>query len=167
MKRAALPGGLLLLTAFAATAAPSPGFDRLVRTTATLCADSPSTVCTAHAFSALDLDHSGELSLNELGLAREQLGLWTDAQGEQLPAAARHGIGGALQVVDLIGLERALYLYDTDGDGGLTLKEATQDLRLDERPIGEIYAEGGLIDWSRIRAVLGPSAFLLDYLGLK
>ncbi|MCB1882608.1 MAG: hypothetical protein KDG89_01225 [Geminicoccaceae bacterium] len=132
-----------------------------------MCASNPSTACVAYAFTALDLDHDGELSVGELDRARDQLGAWTAAQGESLPFPVRHGIGTALRVVDLVGVERALYLYDSDGDGGLTLKEATQDLRLDQRPIGEIYAEGRLIDWTRIRAALGPSAFLLDYLGLE
>ncbi len=159
------------LTLVAALSAPPAGaagvdFDRFARDTAAFCASSPSTICVERTFAGLDADRSGDLALDEIARAHADLVAWSANAGPQLPPEARRGLGLALQTIDLIGVERIVYLYDNDRDGRLTLDEATQDLRLDERPIGAIYKEGTLIDWRRIRTALGPTAFLLDYLGL-
>ena len=158
----ALVATLLALPAGAA----GVDFDRFARDTAAFCASNPSTACVGRTFAALDTDQSGDLSPDEIGRAHADLAAWSANVGPELPPDARRGLGLALQTIDLIGVERAIYLYDGDHDGRLTLEEATQDLRLDNRPIGAIYQEGTLIDWRRVRAALGPTAFLLDYLGL-
>lgn len=163
---------LILTLAFSALAAPAaaqeaePGFSGFVQDVALLCARASSTVCVEETFAGLDKDRDGRLSPVETQAAHAGLAGWTQANYEQLSAIDRHGLSLTLQAIDLIGLSRIVWLYDTDGDGALTLDEATQDVRLDSRPLAELYDTGELVDWSRVRQRLGPSAVLLDYLGL-
>ncbi|MCE3247903.1 MAG: hypothetical protein K0R41_1728, partial [Geminicoccaceae bacterium] len=57
--------------------------------------------------------------------------------------------------VDSIGLERLHALYDADQDGLLSRSELLADVRLDERPLGEVLLDPAAVDHRAVARRLG------------
>jgi hypothetical protein len=60
-----------------------------------------------------------------------------------------------------LGIDTIFESYDADGNGQLTRDEAAADLRLDARPLPVLLEDPDAVDWTRLRARLGPAAILL------
>jgi hypothetical protein len=67
-------------------------------------------------------------------------------------------------VVDGVGIERLHALYDQDGDGLVDRDELLADVRLDERPLGEVLLDREAVDRVAIAARLGLPPVLLERL---
>lgn len=162
-----LPLVLGLTVAASALAAVPEGLarlDRFVRETAPRCVSIPATTCFEASFRFADADGGGGLSRAELDTLRRDLLDWTRLHREQLAPADRQGILATLAVIELAGFESLFASYDADGDGALSRQELLADVRLDERPLPQLAADPGVVDWDSLRRRLGPAALLLDQL---
>jgi hypothetical protein len=84
------------------------------------------------------------------------------------PRAPVRDVGGrqqalvaSLLVVQLVGIDTIFDSYDADRNGQLTRDEAAADLRFDARPLPVLFEDPDAVDWTRLRARLGPAAILL------
>jgi hypothetical protein len=67
-------------------------------------------------------------------------------------------------VVDGLGVERLHGLYDVNQDGLVDRDELLADVRLDERPLGEVLLDGEALDRAALAARLGVPPALVDRL---
>ncbi len=160
---------LLLASAVAASALAAvpeglARLDRFARETAPRCVSVPATTCFEVSFHFADADGSGGLSRAELDTLRRDVLDWTRLNRERLAPGDRQGILATLAVIEVAGFESLFASYDADGDGVLSRVELLADLRLDERPLPQLAADPGAVDWDSLRRRLGPAALLLDQL---
>jgi hypothetical protein len=67
-------------------------------------------------------------------------------------------------LVDGLGVERLHGLYDLDQDGLVRRDELLADVRLDDRPLGEVLLDREALDRAAFAARLGVPQALLDRL---
>ena len=125
------------------------------------------TACAASTFQLADTNGDGRADLAELSTLNDRLRVWTRANAESVPPADLEALNLGFVLIDSIGLQNWIALYDTDGDGALTLAEATADLRLDRRPVPELVRSRELVDWPRLRQRFGAMSYIFDYLGIR
>ena len=142
-------------------------FDNFVRHSALSCMAEPAIDCIQRNFGFVDENGDGLLSVEEISAARGSLAGWVESHEEQLSPVDLRMIMLGFWTTDLIGLERLHALYDENGDGGLSLPEVTADIVLDDRPLPEVLKSTDGVRWANLRARLGVSARLLDYLDLS
>ena len=164
-------GGLAFAMALGTAALPAnaddAGFDRAVRQLAGHCARSPATACAERAFALVDTDNDGVVVLEELQKLDARLRAWTAVNRDQLHPLDLRAVQLGFILADTIGIERAMLLYDDDGDGALSLDEMTADLVLDERPLPEIVQAREIVDWPSLRRRFGATAMIFDYLDIR
>lgn len=159
--------GLALLAGGSAALAAGEGFDRAVRGLGRECVNAASTACARSAFDLADANGDGRADLAELSTLNDRLRVWTRANGESVPPADLKALNLGFVLVDSIGLQNWIALYDTDGDGALTFAEATADLRLDQRPVPELVRTRELVDWQSLRQRFGAMSYIFDYLSIR
>lgn len=164
---AALGLGLALLNGGGPALAAGESFDRSVRGLGQTCVNAASTACAASAFQLADTNSDGKADLAELSNLNDRLRVWTRANAESVPPADLKALNLGFVLIDTIGLRNWIGLYDTDGDGALTLAEATADLKLDLRPVPELVRAHELVDWPRLRQRFGAMSYMFDYLGIR
>lgn len=164
-------GGLALATILGTAPLPASaddaGFDRAVRQLASHCARGPATACAARSFALIDADNDTVVGIDELQKLDARLRVWTAAHGEQLHPRDLRAVQLGFILADTIGIERAMLLYDEDGDGALSLEEMTADLVLDSRPLPEIVQAREIVDWPSLRRRFGATAMIFDYLDIR
>ena len=164
-------GGLALAAMLGAAAAPAlaeeAGFDRAVRQLAGHCARGPATSCAARAFALIDANDDGVAEIEELQALDARLRVWAGANGAELHPMDLRALQLGFLLVDTIGIERGMMLYDDDGDGALSLEEMTADLALDGRPLPELVRSRELVDWPSLRRRFGATAMIFDYLDIR
>jgi hypothetical protein len=148
-------------------AADEAGFDRAVRQLAGHCARGPATTCAARAFDLIDANDDGVAEIEELQRLDARLRVWAGANAEELHPMDLRALQLGFILVDTIGLERGMMLYDDDGDGALSLAEMTADLKLDDRPLPEIVQAREIVDWPSLRRRFGATAMIFDYLDIR
>ncbi|HET8727614.1 MAG TPA: hypothetical protein VFO41_08910 [Alphaproteobacteria bacterium] len=134
-------------------------FDRFVGTAGPICSTAPAADCVAEAWSFGDEDGNGRLDSAEAGSLRDTLLGWAEWNGNSADDDERALIFLGLSMVEAVGLERLITSYDGDGDGSLSRDELLADVRLDERPLGEVLADPRSVDraaMSRRLGALGP-----------
>lgn len=168
--------GLLLASAVrageAAEAAPAtPGFgrevlafDRFVAASTPICLHRPAAACVETGWAFADRDGDQGLSVDELEEVRDELRAWAQWRADDLHPTERALLALGLAVVDGLGIERLHALYDVDGDGLIDREELLADIRLDERPLGEILLDREAVDRAAIAARLGLPPVLLERL---
>jgi hypothetical protein len=120
--------------------------------------------CVSQGFEFADADGDGKLSLTEVQALQAQIDRWAKANADRLPAAERQRLLVGLIVIQTVGPEQLFTSYDANGDGFLSRKEVTADIRLDQRPLPEILADPGAIDWNSLAARAGDAAPILKKL---
>ena len=167
---------LLLATALrvgeaieAPPAIPGPGrevlgFDLFVAASTPVCLHRPASACVEAGWAFADRDGDQGLSVRELEELREVLRAWTRWRADELDPTERSLLALGFLVVDGVGLERLHALYDTDGDGLIDRDELLADVRLDERPLGEILLDREAVDRAAIAMRLGLPPMLLERL---
>ena len=164
-------GSLALATALGTAALPASAgeatFDRAVRQLAGHCARGPATSCAARAFDLIDVNNDGVVELDEFQKLDARLRVWTAAHADELHPMDLRALQLGFILADTIGIERAMLLYDEDGDGALSLDEVTADLVLDERPLPEIVQAREIVDWPSLRRRFGATAMIFDYLDIR
>ena len=161
---------LAVLLGFAAphgAAADETAFDREVRKLAGYCLSAPSTSCTARFFALADANGDGVADLAELEALNAKLRVWSVANEAELHPEDLRALRVGFLFIDAVGVERAMLLYDDDGDGALSLAEATADLALDERPLPRLVQDRDFVDWPAVRRRFGATAMLFDYFAIR
>jgi hypothetical protein len=91
-------------------------FDRFVRASRPVCEQQPAAQCIELAWRFTDADGDRELSVAELADVRAALEDWVLRHQDQLSGPERSSLAFGLLLVDSIGVERLLGLYDSDHD---------------------------------------------------
>lgn len=148
---------------------PGPGrevlmFDRFVASSSPVCLYQPAAECVDVAWVFADRNGDDGLSVEELQDVRDGLQEWTAWRKGDLNRTERSMIALGFLVVDSLGIERLHGLYDADGDGLVGRSELLADVRLDERPLGEILLDSEAVDRAAIAGRLGLPPALVDRL---
>ena len=154
---ASLALALLALPAAAAAtdAGSAQAFDRFMSESRPICLQEPAERCVALAWRFADEDGDEGLSLAELAAIRSAFAQWTDRHRDDLTRPERSGIALGFLIVDSLGLERLHALYDEDQDGLLSRGELLADVRLDQRPLGEVLLDPAAVDHRAVALRLG------------
>ncbi len=164
-------GGLAVAACLTVAAPPAladeVGFDRVVRQLAGYCARGPATGCAERAFDLIDANDDGVVELEEFQRLDARLRVWAEEHADELHPKDRRALQLGFILADTIGIERAMLLYDEDGDGALSLEEMTADLVLDDRPLPEIVQAREIVDWPSLRRRFGATAMIFDYLDIR
>jgi hypothetical protein len=169
--------GLLLLaiatrggaSAETAAAVPGPGrdllaFDRFVAASAPVCLHGPAAACVEVGWAFANRDDDQGLSVVELEEVRDELRDWARWRADDLHPTERSLLALGFVVVDGLGIERLHGLYDQDGDGLVDRDELLADVRLDERPLGEVLLDREAVDRAAVAARLGLPPMVLERL---
>lgn len=174
-----MPGRVLLISALlvavaaavgpAAWAAgsepPTPAvqhFERFIQASGPICQFQAAAHCVDVGWRYVDTNRDGGLSLVELREVRKALRAWTGWRGDDLKTNERTAIAFGLWLSKLIGFKTLIRGYDADGDGLLSYDELLTDIRLDERPLGEVLSDRTAVDRRAVARRLGPMGTLLE-----
>lgn len=146
----------------APTGAPAGrDLERFAAATGPSCAREPARACIDRGFAFVDGDKDGFLSLAEVEAVEKQAEGWAQANAGRLPPAERQKLIMGLLIVQTVGVGQVFASYDADADGRLSEAEATADLRLDERPLPQLLADPGAVNWQQLSSRAGVAAPLL------
>jgi hypothetical protein len=150
-------------------AMPGPGrnvlaFDRFVAASTPVCLHRAAAACVEAGWAFADRDEDQGLSVVELEEVRDELRAWTRWRADDLHATERSLLALGFVVVDGVGIERLHTLFDQDGDGLVDRDELLADVRLDERPLGEVLLDREAVDRAAVAARLGLPPVLLERL---
>jgi hypothetical protein len=160
MIRALLTAGPLALLA-AAPPAPSPeavAFDRFITASSPVCQNQPSRRCVDMGFGYADVNRDGALTLDELQTVRAHLDRWLAWRGPSLQPRERGAVLFGAQLLDAIGLPKLFGSYDANGDGKVSEAELLTDVRLDDRPLGQVLTDENAVDRQALQRRLGALA---------
>lgn len=164
---------LVLAVACLALAATEPAradeaaFDRTIRQLAGACARGSSSACAERFFALADANGDGVADLEEIDRLNASMRVWTAANASSLDPLDLRALQLGFVLVDTIGIENGMYLYDEDGDGALSLEEASADFNLDDRPLPQLVQQRELVDWPAVRRRFGATAMVFDYLDIR
>ena len=142
-------------------------FDRFLASTSPICEHQSAILCVDSAWRFADRDRNRNLSLGELTQIRDGLRAWMTWKKNEIPLAQRRMVQFGLMLVDGIGLPNLVESYDANGDGAVSRTELLSDVRLDERPLGQILLDANAVDWEALKRRLGPIAGALSGLAVK
>jgi hypothetical protein len=158
----------------AATGAPGPitpgpgrdvlAVDRFVAQSGPVCIDLPAAVCVEAGWAFADRNEDQGLSVVELEEVRDELRAWAQWRADDLYPTERSLLALGFVVVEGVGIERLHALYDEDADGLVDRDELLADVRLDERPLGEVLLDREAVDRAAIAARLGLPPALIERL---
>jgi hypothetical protein len=161
---ACLAATLSTASATAGTAHPSSAaraFARFLQSSAPICLRQPSAACIALGWVYADVDDDGRLSAAELIAVESAVREWFGWRGDDIPSRDRILMALGLWIVGWIGLESLAESYDADGDGLITREELLADIRLDERPLGQVLLDAEAVDRGAVASRLGAFAPVL------
>jgi Ca2+-binding EF-hand superfamily protein len=139
-------------------------FDRFMRASRPVCEQRPAEECVALAWRFADTNGDHELSAAELTNVRATVEDWALHYPDELSRPERSSITLGLLLVDSIGVERLLQLYDTNHDGLISERELLADVHLDRRPLGEVLLDPAAVNRAAVARRLGLPSALLDQL---
>lgn len=149
----------------AAEPAPSPAvadFDRFITNTVPVCQSQAAQHCVDGGWTFTDVNDDGGISATEASTVRATMGDWLIWRQASLSKRERQALALGLFVADSVGLDNLLAGFDTDGDGQLTRAELLADVKLDQRPLGEILADPDAVDHESVANRLGAAAPFLN-----
>jgi len=138
-------------------------FDRFMRASRPICLERPAEHCVALAWRFADADGDQGLSVLELASIRAAFEQWAVRYRDDLSQPERSGIALGFLIVDSIGLERLHAIYDTDRDGLVSRSELLADVRLDQRPLGQVLLDPAAVDHRAVARRLGVPPAMLDH----
>lgn len=134
------------------------GFERFLAASSPVCLHEPSARCVDMGWRFADTDRDGTLSLAEVKAVRAAIQDWLSWKGGALPARDRTNVTLGLIVFDMIGADKLFASLNTSGTGKLTRKELLADVKLDNRPLGQVLSDPKSVDRKAIAAKLGHAA---------
>jgi hypothetical protein len=172
VKSRAVVGAVVLGLGAAGDAQADPGlpasvhvqaFERFIAASGPICQSRPAALCVERAWAQLDADGDDRLSTAELRWVRVTLQDWVLWRGD-LRRTESAAIALGLLLSDALGIERLHATFDQDGDGGISRAELLADVRLDQRPLGEILLDPANIDHQGAARRLGLPPALVERL---
>jgi len=158
---------LVVLAAPAVSAGDADGaavaFDSFMRASRPVCVEQPAEHCVALAWRFADADGDQALSVLELASIRSAFEQWAVRHQDDLTRPERSGIALGFLIVDSVGLERLHAIYDTDQDGLVSRSELLADVRLDQRPLGQVLLDPAAVDHRAVARRLGVPPAMLDH----
>ena len=151
---------LLLLAALPARAEGEPtplaaAFDQFITQSSQPCASRPAAECVSLGWKFLDRDRNGGLTAPEVQRLRQAMGEWLSWKGQELPAQARSGLGLGLLLADGLGVDRLITAFDASADGKVSQAELLADVKLDQRPLGQVLADPAAVDRAALARRVG------------
>jgi hypothetical protein len=148
---------------------PGPGrqvmiFDRFIGSSGPVCLHQPAAECVDAAWVFADQNGDEGLSVEELQDVRDGLGAWSAWRADDLDPTERSLLTLGFLLADSLGVENLHAVYDADHDGLISRNELLADVRLDERPLGEILLDAEAIDRAAIAVRLGLPPALVERL---
>ena len=138
--------------------AAARAFAAFLGQSAPVCVREAARRCVDAGWRFADRDRNGRLTVGELEAVRVELREWLAWRDNGIRPQEKRGVLLGLMVVEAIGLPHLFESYDTDGDGAVSRRELLADVRLDERPLGEVLSDTGSVDWTSVRQRLGALA---------
>ena len=123
-----------------------------------LCLRQAARRCVEAGWRFADRDRDARVSPAELETVRRELREWLSWSENGIRPGEKRAVLLGLMVVETLGLARLVDSYDADGDGALDRAELLSDVRLDERPLGEVLSDSEAVDWGSLRTRLGALA---------
>lgn len=136
-------------------------FQAFLARSAPLCLREAARRCVEAGWSFADRDRDGRLTAAEFDTVRRELRDWLGWPENRIAPHERRGVLIGLLIVEAIGLPRLVESYDGDGDGALSRRELLSDVRLDERPLGDVLLDPKAVDWTSVKQRLGALASAL------
>ncbi len=130
-------------------------FEQFVRASSPVCLKQPAAHCVDAGWGFADRNRDSRLSLAELRAVRNAVQDWMGWRGKTLSAQERLAILLGLWIVDAVGLETLMARFDADGDGFVDRAELLADVRLDERPLGQVLLDAKAVDRKAVARRLG------------
>lgn len=138
-------------------------FDKFIAQTSPICQKQASQRCVDAGWRYADRNGDKTLTLAELQTVRAEMGDWLAWKDGITPREKANAAMG-LWVVDSAGLPNLFASYDANGDGKLTQAELLADVKLDERPLGQVLTDEKAVNRQRFSQRLGPLSKLAEAL---
>lgn len=148
-------------------ATPAPQvrlLERFLKLSTPVCQNEPSQRCVDAGWRYADTDRDGLLSVAELEVVRRTANDWYNWKAGNLTSKERASVGLGLAMAEGMGVERLMQGYDANGDGRLSQAEALVDVRLDERPLGDVLRDPNGLDRQATARRMGIAGPLLSQL---
>lgn len=140
-------------------AAPTPGavaLEKFVQSSTATCNSEPSQKCVDLGWAFADTDKNGTLSLAEVEKIRDDITAWHAWKGDTLTQRDRASFNMGIWAADRVGIANLFNSYDVNADGKLTKAELSADVKLDQRPLGQVLADPQAVNRQQFAARLGP-----------
>lgn len=134
-------------------------FDKFMTLSAPICQNQPAQKCIDFGWRFADRNSDKTLSLAELQTVRAEMGNWL-AWKDNITPRERANAAMGLMIIDSAGLPVLFSGFDGNSDGRLTQAELLADVRLDERPLGQVLTDEKAVDRQRFSQRLGPLSLL-------
>lgn len=141
-----------------APSAAARAFAAFLGQSAPVCVREAARRCVDAGWRFADRNRDGRLTVAELEAVHGELRDWLTWPGNGIRPHEKRSVLLGLMVVEAIGLPQLFESYDTDGDGAISRVELLADVRLDERPLGEVLGDTAAVDWASVRQRLGALA---------
>jgi hypothetical protein len=102
------------------------------------------------------------LTVADLQKFRTQLGSWYAVNRSLLPPRARSSFSLGMMLADGIGMERLHAGFDTNHDGKVSQQELLADVKMDNRPLGQVLADPNAVDRPKLAQRLGLPPAITD-----
>ncbi|MFN4281160.1 MAG: hypothetical protein ACK4NA_00830 [Alphaproteobacteria bacterium] len=130
--------------------------EKFVQSSAQPCQTQASQKCVDLGWAYADTDKNGTLSLAEVETIQGDIVAWHAWKGEALAPRDRASFNMGLWAAERVGIANLFASYDADGDGKLTKSELLADVKLDQRPLGQVLADPKAVDRQKFASRLGP-----------
>lgn len=142
-------------------------FDGFIASSGPVCQRQASGRCVDLGIGFADRDGDGRLSVDELDTVRREMKAWLAWKGPKLTAAERTGASLGVWLIDTAGLPALFDSFDANADGRVTRSELLADVRLDQRPLGDVLLDPESVDRSAVASRVGKLApFLQGFFGM-
>ena len=102
------------------------------------------------------------LTVADLQQLRTQLGSWYAVNRSLLPPRSRASLSLGLMLADGMGMDRLHAAFDTNHDGKVTQQELLADVKMDQRPLGQVLSDPNAVDRPKLAQKLGLPPAITD-----
>jgi hypothetical protein len=125
------------------------------------CQTQPAKTCVDLAWKFAASQRDG-LTVADLQKLRTQLGSWYEVNKALLPPRTRSSFSLGLMLADGMGMDRLHAGFDTDHDGKVSQRELLADVKMDNRPLGQVLADPAAVDRPSVARRLGLPPQITD-----
>jgi hypothetical protein len=156
---------VVLHTALPAATTPAPPgaaeVESFLGQSTPVCTSRPAAQCVDRFFAASATDKRG-LTAADVVKLRQNIGAWYQWRSEGLAAQERAVFGLGLMFADSLGPDRVHGAFDSNRDGFVSKAELLADVKLDQRPLGQVLADPKAVDRQGLAQRLGLPVQLLN-----